>query len=115
MQVSVQQLAVEAAVHASRELALQALLIDPVIIALRPHQIPRRIMAGEQALYSTLYLNTPFGIGCRRAPPRFTLPQQQNASLFRRFCTPLPANKQRPERCGEAKKSDTPGNRCDVQ
>jgi alpha-galactosidase len=30
-QVSVQQLAVEAAVHASRELALQALLIDPVV------------------------------------------------------------------------------------
>ena len=31
MQVSVQQLAVEAAVHASKEIALQALLIDPVI------------------------------------------------------------------------------------
>ena len=31
MQASVQQLAVEAAVHASKELALQALLIDPVI------------------------------------------------------------------------------------
>jgi alpha-galactosidase len=30
-QVSVQQLAVEAAVHASKELALQALLIDPVV------------------------------------------------------------------------------------
>ena len=29
-QVSVQQLAVEAAVHASKEIALQALLIDPV-------------------------------------------------------------------------------------
>ena len=31
MQTSVQQLAVEAAVHASKELALQALLIDPVV------------------------------------------------------------------------------------
>jgi len=31
MQVSVQQLSVEAAVHASKELALQALLIDPVV------------------------------------------------------------------------------------
>jgi alpha-galactosidase len=31
MQASVQQLAVEAAVHASKELALQALLIDPVV------------------------------------------------------------------------------------
>lgn len=31
MQVSVQQLAVEAAMHASKELALQALLIDPVV------------------------------------------------------------------------------------
>jgi alpha-galactosidase len=31
IQASVQQLAVEAAVHASRELALQALLIDPVV------------------------------------------------------------------------------------
>lgn len=31
MQVSVQQLAVEAAVHASKEIALQALLIDPVV------------------------------------------------------------------------------------
>ena len=31
MQASVQQLAVEAAMHASKELALQALLIDPVI------------------------------------------------------------------------------------
>ncbi len=31
MQANVQQLAVEAAVHASRELALQALLIDPVV------------------------------------------------------------------------------------
>ena len=31
VQVSVQQLAVEAAVHASKELALQALLIDPVV------------------------------------------------------------------------------------
>jgi alpha-galactosidase len=31
MQVSVQQMAVEAAVHASKELALQALLIDPVV------------------------------------------------------------------------------------
>jgi alpha-galactosidase len=31
MQVSVQELAVEAAVHASKEIALQALLIDPVI------------------------------------------------------------------------------------
>ncbi len=30
-QISVQQLAVEAAVHASRELALQALLVDPVV------------------------------------------------------------------------------------
>ncbi|TAN44380.1 MAG: alpha-glucosidase/alpha-galactosidase, partial [Rhodospirillales bacterium] len=31
MQASVQQLTVEAAVHASKELALEALLIDPVI------------------------------------------------------------------------------------
>jgi alpha-galactosidase/6-phospho-beta-glucosidase family protein len=31
VQVSVQQLAVEAAVHASKEIALQALLIDPVV------------------------------------------------------------------------------------
>ncbi|HEY1361897.1 MAG TPA: alpha-glucosidase/alpha-galactosidase [Xanthobacteraceae bacterium] len=31
MQVAVQQLAVEAAVHASKEIALQALLIDPVV------------------------------------------------------------------------------------
>ena len=31
MQTSVQQLAVEAAMHASKELALQALLIDPVV------------------------------------------------------------------------------------
>ncbi|HYD32652.1 MAG TPA: alpha-glucosidase/alpha-galactosidase, partial [Azospirillaceae bacterium] len=31
VQAGVQQLAVEAAVHASKELALQALLIDPVI------------------------------------------------------------------------------------
>jgi alpha-galactosidase len=31
MQASVQQLAVEAAVHASKEMALQALLIDPVV------------------------------------------------------------------------------------
>jgi alpha-galactosidase len=31
MQAHVQQLAVEAAVHASKELALQALLIDPVV------------------------------------------------------------------------------------
>jgi alpha-galactosidase len=31
MQASVQQLAVEAAVHASKEIALQALLCDPVI------------------------------------------------------------------------------------
>ena len=31
VQVNVQQLAVEAAVHASREIALQALLIDPVV------------------------------------------------------------------------------------
>ena len=31
VQASVQQLAVEAAVHASKELALQALLIDPVM------------------------------------------------------------------------------------
>lgn len=31
MQASVQQLAVEAAVHASKELALQALLVDPVV------------------------------------------------------------------------------------
>jgi len=31
MQVSVQELAVEAAVHASKEIALQALLIDPVV------------------------------------------------------------------------------------
>jgi alpha-galactosidase len=31
MQVNVQQLAVEAAVHASKEIALQALLIDPVV------------------------------------------------------------------------------------
>jgi alpha-galactosidase len=30
-QVSVRQLAVEAAVHASKEIALQALLIDPVV------------------------------------------------------------------------------------
>jgi alpha-galactosidase len=30
-QVSVQQLAVEAAMHASKEVALQALLIDPVV------------------------------------------------------------------------------------
>lgn len=31
MQVSVQQLAVEAPVHASKEIALQALLIEPVV------------------------------------------------------------------------------------
>jgi alpha-galactosidase/6-phospho-beta-glucosidase family protein len=31
MQVNVQQLAVEAAVHGSKEIALQALLIDPVV------------------------------------------------------------------------------------
>ena len=31
MQVNVQQLAVEAAVRASKEIALQALLIDPVV------------------------------------------------------------------------------------
>ena len=31
VQVNVQQLAVEAAVHASKEIALQALLIDPVV------------------------------------------------------------------------------------
>jgi alpha-galactosidase len=31
MQINVQQLAVEAAVHASKETALQSLLIDPVI------------------------------------------------------------------------------------
>ena len=30
-QVNVQQLAIEAAVHASKEIALQALLIDPVV------------------------------------------------------------------------------------
>ena len=36
MQVNVQQLAVEAAVRASKEIALQALLIDPVGIPRKP-------------------------------------------------------------------------------
>jgi alpha-galactosidase len=36
MQASVQQLAVEAAVHGSRELALQALLVDPVVNSPQP-------------------------------------------------------------------------------
>jgi alpha-galactosidase len=34
VQVGVQQLAVEAAVHASKELALEALLVDPVVNSL---------------------------------------------------------------------------------
>lgn len=51
MQVSVQQMAVEAAVHASKELALQALLIDPVI---------NSSVAAEKILDELWEINSPY-------------------------------------------------------
>jgi alpha-galactosidase len=51
MQASVQQLAVDAAVHASKELALQALLIDPVI---------NSSIAAEQLLEELWKVNRPY-------------------------------------------------------
>jgi alpha-galactosidase len=51
MQASVQQLAVEAAVHASKELALQALLIDPVV---------NSAVAAEKILDELWEINRPY-------------------------------------------------------
>jgi alpha-galactosidase len=51
IQASVQQLAVDAAVHASKELALQALLIDPVI---------NSSIAAEQLLEELWKVNRPY-------------------------------------------------------
>jgi alpha-galactosidase len=51
MQANVQQLAVEAAVRASKELALQALLIDPVI---------NSASAAEQLLDELWEINRPY-------------------------------------------------------
>jgi alpha-galactosidase len=51
MQANVQQLAVDAAVHASKELALQALLIDPVI---------NSSIAAERLLEDLWKVNRPY-------------------------------------------------------
>jgi alpha-galactosidase len=51
MQASVQQLAVEAAMHASKELALQALLIDPVV---------NSAVAAEKILGELWEVNKPY-------------------------------------------------------
>jgi len=51
MQVGVQQLAVEAAVHASKELAMRALLIDPVV---------NSSIAAEQLLEELWKVNQPY-------------------------------------------------------
>ncbi len=51
MQVSVQQMAVEAAVHASKELALQALLIDPVV---------NSTVAAQKILDELWEINSPY-------------------------------------------------------
>lgn len=55
MQASVQQLAVEAAVRASRELALQALLIDPVV---------NSSLAAEKILADLWEINQPYIRAC---------------------------------------------------
>ena len=55
MQASVQQLAVEAAVHASKELALQALLIDPVV---------NSAVAAEKILDELWEINRPYYRTC---------------------------------------------------
>ncbi|ABD05156.1 Glycoside hydrolase, family 4 [Rhodopseudomonas palustris HaA2] len=55
MQASVQQLAVEAAVHASKELALQALLIDPVV---------NSAVAAEKILDELWEINRPYIRAC---------------------------------------------------
>jgi alpha-galactosidase len=55
MQASGQQLAVEAAMHASRELALQALLIDPVI---------NSACAAEKILDELWQVNKPYIRAC---------------------------------------------------
>lgn len=55
MQASVQQLAVEAAVRASRELALQALLIDPVV---------NSSLAAEKILAELWEINRPYIRAC---------------------------------------------------
>ena len=60
MQVSVQQLAVEAAVHASKEIALQALLIDPVVnSASAAVKVLDELWDAEPGLYSALRLSAP--------------------------------------------------------
>jgi alpha-galactosidase len=55
MQASVQQLAVEAAVHGSQELARQALLIDPVI---------NSTQAAEKILEELWEVNKPYIRSC---------------------------------------------------
>jgi alpha-galactosidase len=55
MQASVQQLAVEAAVHGSRELALQALLIDPVVTS---------TLAAAKVLDELWEINRPYIRAC---------------------------------------------------
>jgi alpha-galactosidase len=55
MQASVQQLSVEAAMHASKELALQALLIDPVI---------NSTLAAEKILQELWEVNQPYIRAC---------------------------------------------------
>jgi alpha-galactosidase len=60
-QVYIQQAAVEAAVHGSRELALQALLIDPVVNS----------MAAAEAILEELWeVNKPYIRACRIPPGR---------------------------------------------
>src|SRR4029079_8032600 len=86
MQVNVQQLAVEAAVHASKEIALQALLIDPVVNSAeaaghildelweinRPYIRP--CISGfdsppDEHISSRSYFQSAFGRSHRRQPP----------------------------------------------
>ena len=66
-QVNVQELAVEAAVRASKEIALQALLIDPVVnSAIGGGEAARRIVGSEPAVYPAVCVMLR---ACKRSNP----------------------------------------------
>ena len=57
MQVTVQQLAVEAAVRGSKEIALQALLIDPVVNSTDAAvRLLDEMLGGKPTLHSSVHL-----------------------------------------------------------
>ncbi len=72
MQASVQQLSVDAAVHASKETALQALLIDPSSTRRQPRKGCSTSCGDQSALHSQVHMTNsePILLGISEEPTR---------------------------------------------